>query len=139
MVPFNWRYRLFRDTRYIGSFAGNLSERHSFVNHGLVYAPINEICGGIAALTENVFGRKLNYVTGLGMGTSVNTEAIEQLEAAYHARALDVEIDLCPHGDATTLAVLTERGYAVNAFSNTYVRTLRDKDLENDYPKASRS
>lgn len=98
-----------------------------------------EICGGIAALTENVLGRKMNHVTGLGMGTSVSTEAIEQLEAAYHARALDVEIDLCPHGDATTLAVLTQRGYAVNAFSNTYVRTLRDKDLENDYPMASRS
>lgn len=93
-----------------------------------------EICGGIAAFTENVFGRKLNHVTGLGMSTTVSAEAIEQLEAAYTARALDVEIDLCPHADATALAVLSERGYAVNAFSNTYARTLLDEDMETPPP-----
>ncbi|AXL50130.1 hypothetical protein DSC91_002199 [Paraburkholderia caffeinilytica] len=88
-----------------------------------------EICGGVAALTENIFGRKLNHVTGLGMGTPVSVDAVEQLETAYNERGLDVEIDLCPHADGTTLAALTERGYAVNAFSNTYVRMLRDEDL----------
>jgi len=88
-----------------------------------------EICGGVAALTENIFGRKLNHVTGLGMGTPVSADAVDQLETAYNERALDVEIDLCPHADGTTLVVLTERGYAVNAFSNTYVRVLLDEDL----------
>ncbi|MFM0209540.1 GNAT family N-acetyltransferase [Paraburkholderia sediminicola] len=88
-----------------------------------------EMCGGIAALTENIFGRKLNHVTGFGMGTPVSADAVEQLEAVYNERALDVEIDLCPHADGTALAVLMERGYAVNAFSNTYVRMLIDEDL----------
>lgn len=93
-----------------------------------------ETCGAIAALTENAFGRKLNHVTGLGMGAPVSAEAIEQLEAAFNARSLDIEIDLCPHADATALAVLSQRGYAVNAFSNTYVRTLLDEDLETRPP-----
>jgi len=88
-----------------------------------------EVCGGIAALTENVFGRKLNHVTGLGMGTPVSADAVERLETAYNERALDVEIDLCPHADDTALDVLTARGYAANAFSNTYVRMLSDEDL----------
>ncbi|MEF3063479.1 GNAT family N-acetyltransferase [Pandoraea apista] len=88
------------------------------------------VCGGIAAFTDPAFGRKLNHVTGLGMGVAVSDEAIEQLEAQYYARALDVEIDVCPHATPSTLAVLSARGYVVNAFSNTYVRELRDDDVE---------
>jgi hypothetical protein len=39
-----------------------------------------DICRGIAALTENIFRRKLNHVTGLGIGTPVSVDAVEQLE-----------------------------------------------------------
>ncbi|VVD94428.1 hypothetical protein PCO31110_01804 [Pandoraea communis] len=88
------------------------------------------VCGGIAALTDNAFGRKLNHVTGLGMGVAVSDEAIEQLEAEYGARSLDVEIDACPHAVPSTLDVLSARGYVVNAFSNTYVRELGGDDFE---------
>ncbi|WP_353190114.1 GNAT family N-acetyltransferase [Pandoraea pnomenusa] len=88
------------------------------------------VCGGMAALTDRVFGRKLNHVTGLGMGATVDAEAIRQLEDAYHVRALDVEIDVCPHADPSTLAVLSARGYTVNAFSNTYVRGLEGDDVD---------
>ncbi|MFC4278217.1 GNAT family N-acetyltransferase [Achromobacter aloeverae] len=88
------------------------------------------VCGGIAAFTDSTFGRKLNHVTGLGMGVTVSEEAISQLEARYSARALDVEVDLCPHADPSALAVLSARGYVVNAFSNTYVHDLLGDDLE---------
>src|SRR5471032_2219482 len=86
--------------------------------------------GGIAAVTETVFGRKLNHVTGLGMGAHVGKQAVEELEQAYAELDLDVEIDLCPHADSTALAVLAERGYGVRAFSNTYVRRLADSDAD---------
>lgn len=93
-----------------------------------------DVCGGIAAMTDDAFGRKLNHVTGLGMGVTVSDEAIAQLEADYGARSLDVEIDVCPHADPSTLAVLTKRGYGVNAFSNTYVRELLDEDFDTPPP-----
>ena len=80
--------------------------------------------GGIAAFTEPIFGRKLNHVTGLGMGTSVSTEGVGTLERAYAASGLDVEIDLCPHADVSLLRVLADRGYTAVAFSNTYAYSL---------------
>jgi ribosomal protein S18 acetylase RimI-like enzyme len=89
-------------------------------------AHIVEIGGGVAAFTERLFGRKLNHVTGLGMAGPIDADALARLEAAYAERGLGVEIDLCPHADASVPALLGRRGYGVNAFSNTYARTLDD-------------
>ncbi|CAH2812959.1 MAG: hypothetical protein CBCREVIR_3306 [Candidatus Burkholderia crenata] len=59
------------------------------------------VSGGIAAVTETVFGRKLNHVTGLGMEEEpVREKAVEELERAYAKLDLDVEIDLCPYAIA---------------------------------------
>lgn len=93
---------------------------------GAADAHVVEIAGGVAAFTERLFGRKLNHVTGLGMNGPVDAGALGSLEAAYAARGLGVEIDLCPHAVASLLPLLAGRGYAVNAFSNTYARTLDD-------------
>ena len=87
-------------------------------------AHVVEIGGGVAAFTEPLFGRKLNHVTGLGLAGPVDADALAALEAAYAARGLGVEIDLCPHAAPGLLPLLAARGYAVNAFSNTYARTL---------------
>ncbi len=81
-------------------------------------------CGGIAAVTEPLFGRKLNHVTGLGMGEPVTDAALQALEHAYAQLGLATEVDLCPHADGSALAVLARRGYTVNSFSNTYVLPL---------------
>ena len=89
-------------------------------------AHVLEVGGGVAAFTEALFGRKLNHVTGLGMAGAVDEDAFARLEAAYAERGLGVEIDLCPHVDPGLLPLLARRGYAVNAFSNTYARTLVD-------------
>jgi GNAT superfamily N-acetyltransferase len=93
---------------------------------GSADAHVVEIAGGVAAFTEPLFGRKLNHVTGLGMGGPVDPAALAALESAYGARGLGVEIDLCPHAVPGMLPLLAGRGYAVNAFSNTYARTLDD-------------
>jgi ribosomal protein S18 acetylase RimI-like enzyme len=89
-------------------------------------AHVVEIGGGVAAFTERLFGRKLNHVTGLGLDEPADPAALASLEAAYAARGLGVEIDLCPHAVPALLPLLAARGYAVNAFSNTYARTLDD-------------
>ena len=89
-------------------------------------AHVVEIGGGVAAFTQALFGRKLNHVTGLGLAGPVDEDALARLEAAYGERGLGVEIDLCPHADARVLALLARRGYVVNAFSNSYARTLDD-------------
>ena len=91
-------------------------------------AHVVEIAGGVAAFTEPLFGRKLNHVTGLGMAGHVEAGALATLESAYAACGLGVEIDLCPHAAPALLPLLARRGYAVNAFSNTYARTLDDID-----------
>ena len=93
---------------------------------GASEAQVLEIGGGVAAFTEPLFGRKLNHVTGLGLAGPVDDDAFARLEAAYAARGLGVEIDLCPHADPGLLPLLARRGYTVNAFSNTYARTLAD-------------
>ncbi|MFL6628947.1 MAG: GNAT family N-acetyltransferase [Vitreoscilla sp.] len=93
---------------------------------GAADAHVVEIGSGVAAFAERLFGRKLNHVTGLGLAGAIDEDALARLEAAYAARGLGVEIDLCPHADAGALALLGRRGYAVNAFSNTYARTLDD-------------
>jgi ribosomal protein S18 acetylase RimI-like enzyme len=93
---------------------------------GAADAHVDESCGGVAAFTEPLFGRKLNHVTGFGMAGAVEEDALVRLETAYAARGLGVEIDLCPHADPGLLPLLARRGYAVNAFSNTYARTLDD-------------
>lgn len=94
-------------------------------------AHVVDLGGGVAAFTETLFGRKLNHVTGLGMGDApVDEDALARLEQAYAARGLATEIDLCPHADASLLSLLARRGYAVNAFSNTYARTLDDVGVD---------
>ncbi len=96
---------------------------------GASEAHVVDVGSGVAAFTETLFGRKLNHVTGLGMGdAAVDEGALAALEQAYAARGLATEIDLCPHADASLLSLLARRGYAVNAFSNTYARALDDVD-----------
>ena len=101
-------------------------------NLGSTDARAVEIAGGVAAFTERLFGRKLNHVTGLGMDGPVDADALGALESAYAARGLGVEIDVCPHVAPGVLPLLASRGYAVNAFSNTYARTLDDLPQRRD-------
>lgn len=80
--------------------------------------------GGIAAFTAGEYGRKLNHVTGFGLGVSVTENELIKLEEAYGKLGLPTEIDLCPFVNHEVLELLAARSYAVNAFSNTYVKAL---------------
>ncbi|MEO6920731.1 MAG: GNAT family N-acetyltransferase [Collimonas sp.] len=86
------------------------------------------IAGGIAALTDPAFGRKLNHVTGFGMTAPALSFELAALESMYAAQGLETQIDICPHAHGSTLTLLAGRGYTVNAFSNTYVRYLTPAD-----------
>ncbi len=92
-------------------------------------AGIIPIAGGVAALTSGAFGRKLNHVTGFGLGKSASEDELASLEKRYAARGLATEIDICPYVDTGALQLLAARGYTVNAFSNTYVKLLDDSIL----------
>ncbi|GGC67778.1 GNAT family N-acetyltransferase [Undibacterium terreum] len=84
------------------------------------------IGGGVAAFTATAYGRKLNHVTGFGLGSSIPETDLLALEAAYARLGLATEIDICPYIHADALQLLAARGYVVNAFSNTYVKVLGD-------------
>ncbi len=79
-----------------------------------------QIGRAVAAVTDVRFGRKLNHVIGLGMGTAPTVSELAMIEEAYANIQSPIEIDLCPFSDASTLGMLGERGYTVNAFGNTY-------------------
>jgi ribosomal protein S18 acetylase RimI-like enzyme len=89
-------------------------------------ARVIEVCGGVAAFTDPAFGRKLNHATGLGLGVPIDAGSVAGLEADCAAAGVATEIDLCPHVEAGTLALLAARGYAVSAFSNTFVLPLSE-------------
>jgi predicted GNAT family acetyltransferase len=88
-------------------------------------ARLLSVAGGVAALTVAKFGRKLNHVTGAGLTEAIRRDALEPLTAAYRARGLQVELDLCPYAPVESLATLAQHGFKVNAFNNMYVRSLR--------------
>jgi len=75
----------------------------------------------VAAVTHARLGRKLNHVVGLGLGQRIDADTLTRIETLYADRKLAVEIDLCPFAEGDTLELLKRRGYAVNAFSNTFV------------------
>lgn len=93
-------------------------------------ARVMPAAGGVAALTAAAFGRKLNHVTGFGLGAAASEDELVGLEAVYAAHGLATEIDLCPYVDAAALQLLARRGYTVNAFSNTYVKLLGEHHAE---------
>ncbi len=80
--------------------------------------------GGVAAFTTGEYGRKLNHVTGFGLGVSATENDLIALENTYAKIRLATEIDLCPFVNDDVLKLLAARNYAVNAFSNTYVTAI---------------
>lgn len=87
-------------------------------------AHVVSIGGGVAAYTAGEYGRKLNHVTGLGLDAPVSERELVALEAGYARLGLAAEIDLCPFVGSDTLELLASRGYAANAFSNTFVKAV---------------
>ncbi len=84
-------------------------------------ARCQQIGSAVAAITNARFGRKLNHVVGMGLDATPSEAELHSIEEAYANIGSPVEIDFCPFADVSTLSLLGERGYAVNAFGNTYI------------------
>jgi GNAT superfamily N-acetyltransferase len=97
-------------------------------------AHVVSIGGGVAALTAGDYGRKLNHVTGAGLDAPICESELVALEEGYARLGLALEIDVCPFVREDTLELLASRRYAVNAFSNTYVKVLDRIPSESSAP-----
>jgi len=115
--------------------AANLSAQvETLSQHGVLPESHSlRIGSAVAAITHARFGRKLNHVVGLGMSAATSASELNAIEEAYANIGCPVEIDLCPFANTSTLDLLRKRGYAVNAFANTYAyRNLMDLEQSAD-------
>jgi ribosomal protein S18 acetylase RimI-like enzyme len=81
-----------------------------------------EIAGGRALCS--FAGSPLNKMLGLGLGSPVQDEDLDAIEAFYDERGIPVQIELCPLAAPGVSARLTKRGYQLQAFENQLVRSL---------------
>ncbi|KAE9377027.1 hypothetical protein N431DRAFT_436268 [Stipitochalara longipes BDJ] len=98
-----------------------------FPDHKSFTVPIGN---GVAAITLPSLGRKLNRITGYGVGTSVSEKDLVIVEDLFTRNGVDTEIILCSLADPSALKVLASREYIANGFLNNYARVLTDEDLE---------
>jgi hypothetical protein len=74
------------------------------------------IAGGLACFAEE--GSPFNKVAELGFGDVPGTAALEEVERAFAARCMPVQIELAHLADPAIGALLTERGYRLASFEN---------------------
>jgi GNAT superfamily N-acetyltransferase len=80
------------------------------------------IAGGAACYTED--GSPLNKIVGLGFGGVPGSEALDEVEQAFVARATATHVELCNLADPAIGALLTSRGYQLVSFENVLGRSL---------------
>jgi len=96
------------------AFGAELTEDHIWVAGGCV-----------ASLGA---GSPLTHALGMGMNGAVTEADFERLEAFYHERNAQPNIDLCPHSDVSMLGLLGARGYSPIEFNNVMVRKITPSD-----------
>jgi GNAT superfamily N-acetyltransferase len=94
-----------------------------FPQTGAISMPIH---GGAAVFC----GEKspLSQVYGLGLSGPVSASDLDTIETFYRNRNRKVQISLCPFADISLPALLSDRGYGVQNFMNTYVRQVSPLD-----------
>jgi GNAT superfamily N-acetyltransferase len=82
-------------------------------------AGVLRVGGGLAA----VMGARMhiNKVMALGLDEPMTDAVIDEFEAFFAERKLDVELHLCPWVDAADVELLGRRGYRVTWFRNLYI------------------
>jgi hypothetical protein len=112
---------------------------HADAQHNAGYAVVREqlwpgsgaraqqIADGYAVFTGAMF--PICRTVGLGMDSPITTADVDQVEAFFAAHDHPVEIELCPHADASLHELLCARGYGVMRFLNVHVRSLTAADL----------
>jgi len=72
----------------------------------------------------------LTQAMGLGMSRPVSAADLDRMETFYRDRGTAVHIELCPLADPSLIALLNERGYRVEEYSNVLARPLDSYELE---------
>ncbi len=85
------------------------------------------VAGGCAAFCTP--GGPLNEVSGLGFAGPVLPAHIDRIEAFFARHGARVRVNVCPLADASLVAELSRRGYAVDGFENMLVREILDSDV----------
>ena len=80
------------------------------------------IAGGVASFAEE--GSPFNKVAGLGFGGVPDAAALDEIERAFAACGVPVQVELANLADAEIGAFLTRRGYRLVSFENVLGRTL---------------
>ena len=74
------------------------------------------IAGGVATFAEE--GSPFNKVAGLGFAGVPSAAALDEVERAFAARGVPVQIELAHLADPALGGLLTERGYRLMSFEN---------------------
>ena len=94
-----------------------------FPQTGATSVPIHEgaavFCGEKSPLSQ---------VYGLGLSGPVRASDLDTIENFYRNRDRKVQVNLCPFADTSLPALLSDRGYGVQYFMNTYVRQVSPLD-----------
>ncbi len=77
---------------------------------------VTGVCGGVASFAEE--GSPFNKVAGLGFGGVPGAATLDEIEAAFTARGVRVQIELASLADPAIGALLTGRGYRLTSFEN---------------------
>ncbi|MBK9383270.1 MAG: GNAT family N-acetyltransferase [Planctomycetes bacterium] len=90
-------------------------------------ARLRPVAGGLAALTEA--GSPLNKLVGLGFAGLPDESELSELERAFDARGVPVQVELASLGDPELLRWFSRRGYVAMGCENVLgceLRSLRD-------------
>jgi GNAT superfamily N-acetyltransferase len=74
------------------------------------------VAGGVASFAEA--GSPLNKVVGLGFGGVPTAAALKEIEQAFTAHGVPVQVELAHLADPAIGALLTDRGYRLTSFEN---------------------
>ncbi len=76
-------------------------------------------CGGFASFAG--VGSPLTHAIGLGMNGPITTDDFDGMEEFYRSRGASVNLDFCPHADASLMELTGARGYRIVESNNALV------------------
>jgi GNAT superfamily N-acetyltransferase len=81
----------------------------------------------------------LSGLYGLGLWEPVTPAHLDEAEAFFHARGLDMamEVGICPFADLSVVRLLVERGYVIHDFMNTYALEVSKLEFEPHLPSGA--
>lgn len=78
------------------------------------------IAGGVICRGEP--GQWCNQAVGLGMQGPVEGADLDRLIEFYESKSIQPQVELCPFADPSLRAGLSERGFVIREFENTWYR-----------------